>query len=210
MQEITEPKRTRQNYIKVNPCHLTFMQLLHVSYVRLCTVLMEHLSLFTGHFKLFEDPVLGGTVNLGDSLLLPTAQGQQSEPSAGLFLDEETDTLFRYRSCNPILWLAYTYARFSPGLNRHFGEWALNRMHQNASDQKTEKAGPDHIRRGSGTHYDHIQRQCKCILLPSTRIAFIYIRGKRLMRVWVSNREIICNRVLRKSEVSCHRFKPKI
>ncbi|CAL8270076.1 unnamed protein product [Boreogadus saida] len=55
----------------------------------------HHYSNKEGHFKLFEDPVLGGTVNLGDSLLLPTAHGQQSEPSAGLFLDEETDTLFR-------------------------------------------------------------------------------------------------------------------
>lgn len=48
-----------------------------------------------GHLKLFEDPDLGGTVNLGDSLLLPTAHAQQAEPSAGLFLDEDTDSLFR-------------------------------------------------------------------------------------------------------------------
>ncbi|CAL8285517.1 unnamed protein product [Lota lota] len=52
-----------------------------------------HYSNKEGHFKLFEDPVLGGTVNMGDSLLLPTAHAQH--PSAGLFLDEETDTLFR-------------------------------------------------------------------------------------------------------------------
>ncbi|KAK0152282.1 HCLS1-binding protein 3 [Merluccius polli] len=43
-----------------------------------------------GHLKSFEDPDLGV-----DSLLLPTSYAQQAESSAGLFLDEDTDSLFR-------------------------------------------------------------------------------------------------------------------
>ncbi|XP_058255954.1 HCLS1-binding protein 3 isoform X2 [Hemibagrus wyckioides] len=44
--------------------------------------------------KLFEDPDLGGTVSLGDSLLLPNAY-QKSEASAITKLDEDVDDLFR-------------------------------------------------------------------------------------------------------------------
>ncbi|KAK3537754.1 hypothetical protein QTP70_017864 [Hemibagrus guttatus] len=43
--------------------------------------------------KLFEDPDLGGTVSLGDSLLLPNAY--QREASTITKLDEEVDDLFR-------------------------------------------------------------------------------------------------------------------
>ncbi|MCJ8736661.1 hypothetical protein PDJAM_G00015070 [Pangasius djambal] len=44
--------------------------------------------------KLFEDPDLGGTVSLGDSLLLPNAY-QTSEAPAITKLDEDVDDLFR-------------------------------------------------------------------------------------------------------------------
>lgn len=61
---------------------------------------MSGLSLSTGHLKLLEDPDIGGMVDLGESSLSQTAQ--QAEPHAALFLDEDTDSLFRYRSSSPI------------------------------------------------------------------------------------------------------------
>lgn len=48
----------------------------------------------TGDMKLFEDPDLGGTVSLGDSLLLPNAY-QKTEAPAVTRLDEDVDDLFR-------------------------------------------------------------------------------------------------------------------
>ncbi|XP_060735915.1 HCLS1-binding protein 3 [Tachysurus vachellii] len=44
--------------------------------------------------KLFEDPDLGGTVSLGDTLLLPNAY-QRSEAPANTKLDDDMDDLFR-------------------------------------------------------------------------------------------------------------------
>ncbi|XP_071759702.2 HCLS1-binding protein 3 [Centroberyx gerrardi] len=52
-----------------------------------------HFPAEEGNLKLFEDQDLGGTVTLGDSLLLPTAYDQAK--SSGLGLDEDTDELFR-------------------------------------------------------------------------------------------------------------------
>ncbi|XP_019392889.1 PREDICTED: HCLS1-binding protein 3 [Crocodylus porosus] len=46
------------------------------------------------NLKLFEDPDLGGTVKLGDSLLLPTACGQK-EQRLSTSLDEDMEELFR-------------------------------------------------------------------------------------------------------------------
>ena len=122
---------------------------------------------------MFEDPVLGGTVNLGDSLLLPTAHTQQSEPSAGLFLDEETDSLFRYRSRIIRLfdWLTPT-----PALHL-----ALTCILGKKPDQTTSGGSLGRILTTS-----NLSGKCR---LPSTHIALIYIRGKRL------------------SAVSCHCFK---
>lgn len=48
----------------------------------------------TGDVKLFEDPDLGGTVSLGDSLLLPNAY-QKTKAPANTKLDEDVDDLFR-------------------------------------------------------------------------------------------------------------------
>ncbi|KAM4625777.1 HCLS1-binding protein 3 isoform 2-T2 [Polymixia lowei] len=53
-----------------------------------------HFPAKEGNLKLFEDPDLGGTVKVGDSLLLPTAYDQAGS-SVGLGLDEDTDALFR-------------------------------------------------------------------------------------------------------------------
>ncbi|KAJ8333035.1 hypothetical protein SKAU_G00419310 [Synaphobranchus kaupii] len=48
----------------------------------------------TGDLKLFEDPDLGGAVELGDTLLLPTAYSEDRAP-ADTGLDVDTDELFR-------------------------------------------------------------------------------------------------------------------
>lgn len=56
--------------------------------------ILINIILPTGDVKLFEDPDLGGTVSLGDSLLLPNAY-QKSEASAITKLDEDVDDLFR-------------------------------------------------------------------------------------------------------------------
>ncbi|KAF7704629.1 HCLS1-binding protein 3 [Silurus meridionalis] len=48
----------------------------------------------SSNVKLFEDQDLGGTVSLGDSLLLPNAY-QKSEVTANTKLDEDVDDLFR-------------------------------------------------------------------------------------------------------------------
>lgn len=47
--------------------------------------------------KLFEDPDLGGTVKLGDSLLLPTAC-ENKDYVLSTSLKEDTEELLRYSS----------------------------------------------------------------------------------------------------------------
>lgn len=56
----------------------------------------------TGDVKLFEDPDLGGTVSLGDSLLLPNTY-QKSEASTITKLDEDVDDLLRSVLVSPSL-----------------------------------------------------------------------------------------------------------
>lgn len=52
--------------------------------------------------KLFEDPDLGGTVSLGDSLLLSSAY-QKTDAPATTKLDEDVDDLFRSDHLSPLL-----------------------------------------------------------------------------------------------------------
>lgn len=51
-------------------------------------------TVLSGAVKLFEDPDLGGTVSLGDSLLLPNAY-QKTKATAVTKLDEDVNDLFR-------------------------------------------------------------------------------------------------------------------
>lgn len=53
------------------------------------------ISTVTGSLRLFEDPDLGGAVNVGDTLLLPTAY-EVGGARGGAKMDEDVEELLRY------------------------------------------------------------------------------------------------------------------